>query len=244
MFALSLRLAAVLGTLVASAAAAQGAVSTDHQDGASTLIRRSSVSLSVIQSRPVGALGREIGLGYGLDGAYLLRLDRAGIWSVRASAGVARYGNESRRTALSETVGDRVSVDVSTANYIVPLSVGPQLSWPTGVFRPYVNIGVGAQAFFTESRVQGTANPVALASTTNHSSAAASWTFGGGVYLPLYAGRTRMDLDLGAQYIAGATARYLAEGSIVDLPGGRISVTPVESRTHVAIVRIGARVRP
>ncbi len=244
MFAPSLRRTAILVAVAVSTAAAQGTSGAARPDDTFTIRSRSSLSLSMIQSRPQGAFGRNIGLGYGLDGAYLLRLDRAGIWSLRASAGVASYGNESRRTALSETVGGRVAVNVTTTNYLVPISVGPQLSWPTGVFRPYVNVGVGAQAFFTESRVQGTASPVVLASTTNHSTAVASWSFGGGVYLPLYAGKTRVDLDLGAQYVAGGSTRYLAAGSIVDLPAAQISVTPVESRTHMAVIRIGARVRP
>ncbi len=244
MFAQSARRATIIVALVSTTVEAQGLPGAAHPDDAFTIRQRSSLSVSVIQTRPQGAFGRNVGLGYGLDGAYLLRLDRAGIWSVRASAGIASYGRESLRTALSETVGGRVTVDVTTTNYMVPMSVGPQLSWPTGIFRPYVNVGIGAQAFFTESRVQGTTNPVALASTTNHSSAAASWTFGGGVYMPLYAGRTRVDLDIGAQYMAGGTTRYLAAGSIVDLPGATVSITPVESRTHVAVIRIGARVRP
>lgn len=244
MFAPSARRATILIAIVSTAARAQDNAGAVHPEDTWSFTRRSSLSSSVIQSRPQGAFGQHVGRGYGLDGAYLFRLDRAGIWSVRASAGIASYGRESRRTALSEAVGGRVTVDVSTTNYMVPLSVGPQLTWPTGLFRPYVNVGVGAQAFFTESRVQGTSSPVALASTTNHSSAAVSWTFGGGVYLPLYAGKTRVDVDLGAQYLAGGTTRYLARGSIVDLPGATIAITPVESRTHVAIVRLGARVRP
>jgi hypothetical protein len=244
MFAHSSFRAAVVITIVASTAAGQGVGRAAPSDDAFTITHRSSFSLSVSQSRPQGTLGRSIGRGYGLDGAYLLQLDRAGVWSIRANLGAVSYGGETRRAPLSETVGGRVTVDMSTSNYIVPMSVGPQLSWPTGIVRPYVNTGVGAQLFFTESRVQGTADRMVLASTTNHSSLAASWSFGGGVYLPLRAGKTRIDLDLGAQYIAGATQRYLAAGGIVDLPGAQIAVTPVESRTGMAIIRIGARVRP
>jgi hypothetical protein len=228
---------------VATSAAAQDTASRHPVDrGLSELARRSAGSITVIQSRPQGAFGRNVGLGYGLDGAYLLRLDDAGIWSLRVSAGIVSYGDESRRTPLSEQVGGRVLVDVKTSNYIAPMSIGPQLTWPSGSFRPYVNASVGGQAFFTESHLEGTGDRTAFASTTNHSSFAASWALGGGVYMPIYAGKTKVQLDLGMQYLNGGRTRYLAPGSITDLPGAEISVTPLESATHLVIVRVGARI--
>jgi len=230
-------------TIAATTVAAQQAASPQPVDGGpSELARRSAGGITVVQSRPQGAFGRNVGLGYGLDGAYLLRLDDAGIWSLRVSAGIISYGDESRRTPLSESVGGRVLVDVKTSNYIAPMSIGPQLTWPTGSVRPYVNAGVGGQAFFTESRLESTDDRTAFASTTNHSSFAASWVAGGGVYLPVHAGKAKVQLDLGAQYLNGGRTRYLAPGSITDLPDARISITPLESTTHLVIVRFGARV--
>ena len=44
----------------------------------SELARRSSGTVSFVQSRPLGGLSENIGFGYGLKGAYLLRLDHAG----------------------------------------------------------------------------------------------------------------------------------------------------------------------
>ena len=240
---------ALLITAAAMTAHAQGTDSTSSPkeraaNDSSELLRRSSVSLSVIQSRPQGAFGEHVGRGYGLDGTYLLRLDAAGIWSLRANVGAVSYGEESRRTALSESVGGRVNVDVKTSNYIVPVTIGPQVSWPTGPVRPHVNAGVGGVAFFTESRVQGTDNLTAVASTTNHSAFVGSWALGGGVYLPISVGTRQVQLDLGAQYVSGGRARYLAPGSIVDLPGAQISVTPLESTTHMTLIRLGVRVQP
>jgi len=243
MFTSSVARAALALALASAAAGAQTSPSQDSTEhAASALARRSSASFSVIQSRPQGAFGRNVGRGYGLDGAYLLRLDRAGVWSLRVNAGIIGYGQESRRTALSELVGGRVQVDVKTTNYIAPMSIGPQLTWPTGAFRPYVNAGVGGQAFFTESRLESTDDRTTFAGTTNHSSFAASWVAGGGVYMPVYSGKTKVQLDLGVQYLGGARARYLAPGSITDLPGAQIAVTPLESATHLVIVRFGARV--
>jgi hypothetical protein len=239
----SLSHAALLVALAVGTAGAQDTTAHEPLDRTpSELARRSSASLTVIQSRPQGALSQNVGLGYGIDGTYLLRLDDAGMWSLRVSAGIAQYGNESRRTALSESVGGRVQVDVKTDNYIAPMSIGPQLTWPTGSFRPYVNAGVGGQAFFTESRLEGASGHSVIASTTNHSSFTSSWVVGGGVYLPVYAGRTKVQLDLGLQYLNGGRTRYLAPGSIVDLPDAQISVTPLESATHLLIVRAGARI--
>ena len=99
--------------LLSSALHAQ---TTGPDSGSSELMRRSTASISVIHSRPQGAFSANVGLGYGLDGAYLLRLDDAGLWSLRADIGVIGYGDESRRTALSESVGGRVTVDVTTTN--------------------------------------------------------------------------------------------------------------------------------
>jgi opacity protein-like surface antigen len=242
-FGTSVTRAVLFLAIAATTAAAQD--STAHQAtdrGPSELARRSAGSIGVIQSRPQGAFGRNVGLGYGLDGAYLLRLDDAGVWSLRLSGGIVRYGGESRRTALSESVGGRVLVDVKTDNFIAPMSIGPQLTWPGGSVRPYVNAGVGGQAFFTESRLEGTDDRTAFASTTNHSSFATSWGVGGGVYLPVRYGRTNVQLDLGLQYLNGGSTRYLAPGSITDLPGAQINVTPLESATHLVIVRFGARI--
>ena len=213
-----------------------------HGQALSEFARRSSFSISAMQTRPHGALARNIGFGYGGNAAYLFRVDKLGILSFRADIGVVAYGNESKRTALSETVGDRVQVDVRTVNYIVPVSVGPQLTWPTGVIRPYVNAGVARQHFFTESHVEPTSDYDWFASTTNQSDNADSWTAGGGIYIPVSTGKVKAQLDLGVQYLNGGTARYLAPGGITDLPGGRVTVSPLESATHMLVVRLGARV--
>lgn len=207
-------------------------------------VRRGALNLSLVQSRPQGAFGRNIGLGYGVDGAFLLRIDGAGVWSLRASLGMISYGDESRRTALSEAVGGRVNVDVKTSNYLIPVSIGPQVAWQTGPVRAYANAGIGGLGFITESHVQGTSDVNAVAVTTNHSSFAGSWVLGGGVYVPLSVRARQVQLDLGVQYFNGGNTQYLAPGSIVDLPNAQLAVTPLESATHTTMVRIGVRVQP
>jgi hypothetical protein len=245
MFISSLRRTAQIALVAASSAAAQSSPAPARASGDnSEWLRRSTVSISFVQSRPQGVFGQKVGVGYGADGAYLLRLDDAGMWSLRANIGVISYGDESRRTALSESVGGRVNVDVKTSNYLIPVSVGPQVAWPTGAVRPYANAGVGGLGFITESHVQGTGDLTSVGSTTNHSSFVGSWVVGGGVYVPLAVRARQIQLDLGVQYFNGGNTRYLAPGSIVDLPGARIAVTPLESVTHTAVMRIGVRVQP
>jgi hypothetical protein len=242
------RVAVVAGALFAPTAAviAQDTTSchcvviqSNHSPNA--FERRSSGTIAFIQSRPQDALGNNIGFGYGADGTYMFRLDDAGYFGLRADAGFLQYGEESKRVPLSSTIGGRVQVDVSTTNYIVPLSIGPQLMWPKGSIRPYVNAGVGGQFFFTQSSVEGSEDVGSFAHTTNQWDKTLTWIAGGGVYVPLYQKRFNVLLDLGAQYVDGGRARYLKPGSIQDLPDSQILITPMETETHMVLVRFGVR---
>ena len=204
--------------------------------------KRSSGNISFIQTRPTGDFGSNIGLGYGMNLAYQFRLDDAGVLSLRADGGFAVYGSESFRVPLSSTVGGRITVKVNTSNSLLPLSIGPQLTWPRGFIRPYVNAGIGTQLFVTRSSVEGSDDNREFASTTNQSDWTSALVAGGGVYVPVYEGRTKVQIDLGAQYRKGGRAQYLRPGSIEDLPNGEIRVNPMESDTRMVVVRLGVRV--
>jgi hypothetical protein len=245
MLASSLSRAALLSVAVVSSALAQDSsvcLCSQRPDRSTEFERRSSGSIAFVQSRPTGAFQKNIGFGYGGIGTYLFRLDHAGAFSLRADAGVLGYGNESFHAPLSPTVGGRVQVKVTTTNYIVPLSIGPQLAWPRGVVRPYVNGGIATQIFFTESGIEGTNDSGDFANTTNQSDGTAAWVMGGGVYMPVYDRRTTIAIDLGVQYYAGGHAQYLRPGSITDLPNAQISVAPLESDTHMLLVRLGVKI--
>lgn len=208
----------------------------------SELELRSSGGISFVQSRPTGAFSRNIGFGYGGVGTYLLRLDDAGIFSLRADGGVLGYGYESFDAPLSTTIGGRIQVKVSTTNYLVPLSIGPQIAWPRGAFRPYANAGIATQIFWTESGVEGTDDGGDFANTTNQSDWTGSWVLGGGVYMPVYERNTKVAIDVGVQYFTGGHAQYLRPGSIEDLGNAQIRITPLESDTHMMLVRIGVKI--
>lgn len=213
----------------------------DTRGTPSEFARRSSGELSFIQSRPTGAFAQNIGFGYGGNAAYLFRLDNAGVLSLRADLGFLGYGSESVRKPLSSTIGGRITVKVSTDNYIVPVSIGPQLTWPRGAVRPYVNAGVGGQFFYTQSSVDGDETGLSQFSTTNQHDQTSSWVAGGGVYVPVSTKRVDAQLDFGVRYFATGHAQYLRPGSIQDLPNSQILITPLESDTHMMLVHLGVK---
>jgi opacity protein-like surface antigen len=232
--------AALVSAVAVSPALGQDTVF--HQHVPNEFERRSSGNITFIQSRPVGDFQKNIGLGYGANLTYLFRLDREGFLSLRGDAGIAVYGGEHFYAPLSPTVGGRIQVKVSTTNNVIPLSFGPQISWPYGPLRPYLNAGLGAHYFFTESSIQGTDDEYEFANTTNQSDWTSAWVFGGGLYAPIYEGKTKVSLDLGVQYYKGGRAQYLRPGSITDLPNAQIAIQPLESDTHMLLVRLGVRI--
>ena len=240
--------AALLSVAVVTSALAQD--SSACQCSQSPVVRppsefeqRSSGGVAFVQSRPMGAFSKNIGFGYGGSGTYVFRLDDTGAFSLRADAGFLGYGYESFRAPLSPTIGGRIEVKVSTTNYLVPLSIGPQIAWPRGMFRPYANAGFATQIFFTESGVEGTSDGGDFASTTNQSDWTAAWVLGGGIYMPVYdRGKTFVAIDVGVQDFTGGHAQYLRPGSIQDLPNAQIAITPLVSDTHMMLVRIGVKI--
>ncbi len=235
--------AILLAAGVVSSAAAQDSTScacrTVQISKPSEFELRSAGTITFIQSRPQGSLGQNISRGYGVDGAYLFRLDHQGVFSLRFGAGIVDYGHEAKHVPLSPTIG-RIDVKIKTTNYLSQLTVGPQFTWPRGLIRPYVNAGIGGQVFFTESSVENVGSDDSSdLSTTNQSDWTSAWTLGTGVYVPVSRG---VSLDAGVQFVNGGRAQYLKPGSIQDL-GTQIQITPLESAdTRVALVRLGIRI--
>jgi hypothetical protein len=238
--------AALLALGFTSSAVAQDSTSctctTVKASTPSEFALRSSGTIAFIQSRPQGGLAQNIPRGYGVDGAYLFRLDKQGVFALRFGAGIVDYGHEAKHVPLSPTIG-RVTVKIKTTNYLSQLTIGPQLTWPRGLIRPYVNAGIGGQVFFTESDVEDTGSDDASGiSTTNQSDWTGAWTFGTGVHVPFSRGQTSVSLDAGVQFVNGGRAQYLKPGSIQD-SGTSVVVTPLESAdTRVALVRLGIRI--
>ena len=189
--------------------------------------------------RPVGDFLRYVREGYGFDAFMRVKLEPSGVLSLKLDGGLVVYGNETFRVPLSETVGGRILVDVTTSNNIVWLGLGPQVTIPMGFIRPYGNASIGFSYFFTESHVEGSDDAFEFARTTNFSDAAFRYGFGWGVLFPFQAGTSEWAIDLGAIYHGNGQMRYLREGSIIDLPDGDILLRPIRSDANLLTYRIG-----
>jgi hypothetical protein len=193
--------------------------------------------LNFAVSQPIGAFGDFIGTGYGLTGGFVWNFDRDRVFGIRAEGGFVQYGSETIGGCL---VSCRVPVDVTTSNDIAFAGIGPQISVPAGLFRPYINATAGVSYFFTHSSVNdddGYYNGAFDA--TNHDDAVFALTGGGGVLIPLSMRRTPVLLDLGATFHRNGQATYLRKGSIRDLPDGSIVISPIRSEANFVTYRIG-----
>ena len=199
-----------------------------------------NVGLSVAQ--PLGAFRQYVKVGGGVEGGFLWNLSRDGAWGIRADAGYLIYGSENKRTRLSNSIGDRIQVDVSTTNNIGTFGIGPSLQVPRGAVRPYLNGLVGFSYFFTESSVEGTNNDIDFARTTNFDDATLTYGGGGGLLFPLSVKTAVVSIDLGARFLHNGETKYLREGSIQDNPDGSITFTPIRSEVELIVYRLGVNV--
>ena len=198
-------------------------------------------SLTIAQTQ--GEFSDYVDGGFGGQLHYVHRLDSDGWLALRVDGGFIIYGHERQRVPLSETIGGRILVDLTTDNNIAYIGVGPQIGVPNGRLRPYVNAYAGYSYLFTQSSVRGTAYDEEFASTTNFD----DWTFayggGGGVYIPLGGrGSSPVSLDLGVKYHNNGEAEYLREGDIVDNNDNTITVFPTRSDTDLLTFHIGVSI--
>ena len=205
---------------------------------------RFTITGAPILSQPQGEFKNNIGRGYGGDAGFLYHLDRSGMLSLRFDFSGVDYGHEKKREPLSETIGQRIVVDVTTTNSIMTLGFGPEFAWPHGPVRPYVNTGFSELFFRTSTSVKGTNSEENLAATTNQKDAVAAWVLGGGLRIPFSNNPQKaVSLDLGVRYHRGGVASYLREGSIQNLPDGSIIISPLSSRTPTLIYMVGVQFR-
>jgi opacity protein-like surface antigen len=196
-------------------------------------------SLNAIVAQPVGDFNDYVNVGFGIGGNFRVGLDPASITSLRFDVGFVNYGRETQEVCLSTTVGCRIRVDLTTTNNIFFGYGGLQFTVPSGPVRPYVNGGVGYSYFFTESSVEGTSNEEPFASTNNFDDGTFTWAAGGGLMIPISAGRTPISIDLGVRYNHNTEVDYLTKGAIEDLPDGSIRLNPVRSAAHLVTYMIG-----
>ena len=200
---------------------------------------RFSVEGDLLVAQPKGAFATELDTeGFGGNIGGLFRIDKEGIFSIRADIGGMQYGSETLHAPFLPITG-RVGLDVETTNSVFWGAIGPQISAPVGRFQPYLNASIGFMDFITQTSVRGTDSDYEFASTTNKDDATSAYIFGGGAYVPL--GRANeWKLHVGARYFYGGTASYLKEGDIRDNADGSITLFPRTSKTDQVTWQIGA----
>jgi len=190
-------------------------------------------------SQPIGAFNDFIGAGYGLTGGFVWNFDRDRVFGIRAEGGFLQYGNERTDVCL---INCRLPGEINTSNDIVFAGIGPQISVPAGLLRPYINATAGFSYFFTHSSLNADNGSENYYDATNHDDAVFALTGGGGFLIPLSMRRTPVLLDIGATFHRNGEATYLRKGSITDNPDGSITINPIRSEANFITYRIGVSI--
>jgi opacity protein-like surface antigen len=195
-------------------------------------------------AQPVGDFRQNVNHGFGGAGHFMVGIDPESIVSVRADAGFINYGNDTHYVPFSSSVR-RIIVQEKTSNNIFTASVGPQLTFPVGRVRPYVNAGVGLAYFYTQTSLNTDDDSYEIARSTNYSDNSLLYTAGVGFNIPLSVAASYIGLDIGARYQSIDNARYLTEGDIVDDPNSQygVIITPHESAANFVTYHLGVSVR-
>jgi hypothetical protein len=197
---------------------------------------------SLLYAQPLGEFADYIDRGFGLMIGSAVPLRPNSPLSLRIDAGVINYGHETREVCLSQTIGCRVRVDLTTTNDILFAGLGPQLAVPRGPVQPYLHAFAGPAFFGTNSSLRGRDHHHDFAQTLNQHDVAFVWGGGGGLRLELPFGATPVQLNLGARYHNHGRVEYLREGDIRDLPDGSIVLHPQRSRADLLSIHAGATI--
>jgi hypothetical protein len=232
-----LAIAAILSALPVASSPAAAQRRDSHRW--ETTPSRFTIVGDLLVAQPKGDFATQLDRnGYGANVAGLFRLDKDGIFSIRADVGGMQYGSETLRVPYLPITG-RVALDVETTNSLYWGSIGPQVTAPVGRFQPYMNAAVGVMDFTTRTSVRGSDSDYDYASTTNKNDATSAWIFGGGVYVPL-GSQNAWKLHAGARYFYGGEASYLRQGDIRDNADGSITLFPRTSKTDQVTWQLGA----
>jgi len=205
-------------------------------DSTTPAIPRWHLGIAAEYGRPTGAFKEQVSNAGGLQAHLRVRLDQYGLVSLRIQAGWLNYGHESQRTCLAATPGCRVEVNVTTANGILFVGVGPEISYPLGKLRAYGHGLVGMSRFATISAIGGGIMPDIVAGDENFGDGGFAWSAGAGLQLPV---SRRVALDLGVAYQGHGEREYLKEGGITDNADGSLSFDIKRSTANLFAFRFG-----
>lgn len=219
---------------LAQSAAAQRASSTT--DTVVARIPRWQAGAAVEVGQPVGAFKRNVKNAAGGQGHVLLRLDGQGTALLRLEGGWLNYGQASQRSCLGTAPQCRVSVDLTTANGILSLAIGPQLSVPLGRVRLYGYGLVGMSRFATVSGLGGGLLPDVVGAAENYGDGGAVLRGSLGLQIPVHRSTS---LDIGFGYESHGERTYLLENGLTDKPDGSLGFDFKRSRADLFGFRIG-----
>lgn len=213
-----------------------GQASPPPVDSNTVIIPRWHVGVAAAIGQPVGDFKQNVNSAAGLQAHVLLRLDRYGLAAIRLQGGWLNYGHESQRSCLATTQGCRVAVDVTTANGIASLAVGPQFSFPLGPLRTYGYGLVGLSRFATLSGLGGGIVPDIVAADENFGDAGLVWSGGVGITLPV---RQSSTIDVGVAYQGHGRRNYLIKGGLTDNPDGSLALDIKRSNANLYTISVG-----
>jgi hypothetical protein len=230
--------AALVAVLFAPAASAHAQIAAPD----TSLLRpvRAFGGGHVYYARPVGEFADYVRRGFGgaLHGTLLL--DRAGVLGLRIDASYLGYGRETVRECIPYN-SCRVSVDVTTTNNIAFVGIGPSLTAPAGLLRPYVAGQVGYTFIWTSSSLEDVDDGGSAYDSNNYTDGTFSYGGVGGFLVPLGTS-SRAYLDVGARLLRNGSVRYLREGDILDNPGGPPTMNVQRSRADLVTYFVGVSV--
>ncbi len=161
-----------------------------------------------INAQPIDEFKKYVSTGWGAGGDFRWFPGGQNIASLRADAAFLIYG----RSTTSECFGSgcRITVDITTSNNIFSGLAGPELQFPAGPIRPYVNAMAGWTVFWTQSSADGDDDGLDVFETTNQRDNLFTSAVSGGLRIPV--GRL-VSLDLNARRNFNGRARYLTRDS-------------------------------
>jgi hypothetical protein len=187
---------------------------------------------------PLGDFADVVGTPWGFGG-YLAWARPERPFGLRIEATALIYGSETRQVPVGAP-GLRQSLEVTTDNWMGTLGAGPQFVAAHGAVRPYVTAFAGVSYFATDSEVRADDRFFPVSTSTNYDDTVFAWGGGVGVFIPLGDGHPgSLAVTLGARFVGGGKVRYLAEGDIVDRPGGGVAFVPRETESNRIEFHIG-----
>ncbi len=231
---------ALIGLFAASHAAAAQTTPL-ARDSTAARLPRWRVGFAADIGQPVGDFKHQVRNAAGGQGYALLRLDRAALVSLRLQGGWLNYGSERQRTCLGSPPYCRVAVDLTTANGILSLALGPQLSLPIGRTRMYGYGLVGMSRFATLSGLGGGLLPDFIAADENFGDTGLLLTGGTGLEIPVH---RKAAIDIGIGYERHGTRDYLVKGGLTDKPDGTLGMDIKRSNAELLAIRVGLTMTP